>query len=102
MKKIYDPVTGKELKIYTFEQTFSKLLKNRKFKKAYEEEVARRRLSLAIRTSREAKKMTQAAVAHKANMPQSVIARLESGTHSVSVDTLNKVAHALGKQIELV
>ena len=32
----------------------------------------------------------------------SVIARLESGTHSVSVDTLSKVAHALGKQVELV
>ena len=102
MKKIYDPVTGKELRVYTFEQTFSKVLKNKAYKKAYEEEVARLRLSFAIRTSREAKKMTQAAVAHKANMPQSVIARLESGTHSVSVDTLNKVAHALGKQIELV
>ena len=70
--------------------------------KAYAEEKARLDLAYAIRTSREAKKMTQKAVAHKANMPQSVIARLESGTHSVSVDTLNKVAHALGKQIELV
>lgn len=46
--------------------------------------------------------MTQAAVARKVDMPQSVIARLESGTHSVSVDTLSKVALALGKKVELV
>ena len=46
--------------------------------------------------------MTQAAVAREADMPQSVIARLESGTHSVSVATLSKVANALGKQVELV
>ena len=102
MKKIIDPITKKELKWYTFEQTFSRVLKNKAYKKTYEEEVARLRLSSAIRTSREAKKMTQKAVAKKANMPQSVIARLESGTHSVSVDTLNKVAHALGKQVELI
>ena len=77
-------------------------MKSKAFRKAYAEEKARLDLAYAIRTSREAKKMTQAAVAHKANMPQSVIARLESGTHSVSVDTLNKVAHALGKQVELI
>ena len=102
MKKIYDPITGKELKVYTFEQVLKKAMKSKDFRKAYAEERARLQLAFNIRTSREAKKMTQAAVAHKANMPQSVIARLESGTHSVSVDTLNKVAHALGKQIELV
>ena len=51
--------------------------------------------------ARKAKKMTQAAVAKKAAMPQSVIARLESGDHSVSVETLRRVAHALGKRVEI-
>lgn len=102
MRKIIDPITKKELKWYTFEETFSKVLKSKKHKKAYEEELARRRLAFSVRKTREAKRLTQAAVAQKINMPQSVIARLESGTHSVSVDTLSKVAHALGKQVDLV
>jgi transcriptional regulator with XRE-family HTH domain len=46
--------------------------------------------------------MTQALVAQKAGMPQSVIARIESGNHSMSFDTLVKVAHALGKKVKIV
>ena len=102
MKKILDPVTKKELRWYTAEYVFRKARKSKEFQRAYAEEKARLALAFNIKQSRMMKKMTQAAVAHKAKMPQSVIARLESGTHSVSVDTLNKVAHALGKQIELV
>ena len=102
MKKIIDPITKKELKWHTFEETFSKVLKNKKSRRAYEEEVARRRLAQKVRDTRKARRLTQAAVARKADMPQSVIARLESGTHGVSFDTLSKVAHALGKQVELV
>lgn len=102
MKKIVDPITGKKLKWYTVDQVFKKARKSKDFQKAYKEEMARLKLAHAIRLSRESKKLTQAAVARKIAMPQSVIARLESGTHSVSVDTLSKVAHALGKQIELV
>ena len=100
MKKIQE--AKKELKWFTFEQTFRGVLKNKTSRKAYEEGLARRRLAQSIKDTREARKLTQAAVAEKINMPQSVIARLESGTHSVSVDTLSKVAHALGKRIELV
>ncbi|OGG72785.1 hypothetical protein A3A38_03560 [Candidatus Kaiserbacteria bacterium RIFCSPLOWO2_01_FULL_53_17] len=90
------------MKWYTPEQVFGTARKTKTFKKAYAEEMARLKLAQAIRRTRESKRMTQAAVAQKINMPQSVIARLESGTHSVSVDTLSKVAHALGKQVELV
>ena len=102
MKTIRDPVTGKKLKWYTLDQVFKKARKSKAFQKAYKEEVARLTLAHKILEVRRAKKMSQAAIARKANMPQSVIARLESGTHSISVDTLSKVAHALGKQIELV
>src|SRR3989344_7438113 len=102
MKKVIDPKSGKELKWYTFDQTFSKVLKNKRSRKAYEEEVARRRLAQRVKESREAKKLTQAAVARKVDMPQSVIARLESGSHGISLDTLSKVAHALGKKVTIV
>jgi len=102
MKTIVDPVTGKKLKWYTFEQVFKKASRSKIFRQAYQKRLARHKLAYAIRKTRVAKKMTQAAVARKADMPQSVIARLESGTHSVSVDTLSKVALALGKEVVLV
>ena len=102
MKKILDPITGKALKWHTAAQVFGKARKSKVFQKAYQERLARHKIAYSIRKTRLAKKLTQVAVARKADMPQSVVARLESGAHSVSVDTLSKVAHALGKQIELV
>ena len=86
----------------SFETVLKKELKNKTFRKTYNEELARLRLAETVRESRLSRNMTQAAVAQKIDMPQSVIARLESGTHSVSVDTLSKIAVALGKQVELV
>jgi predicted transcriptional regulator len=45
--------------------------------------------------------MSQVDLATKAVMPQSVIARIESGKHSFTFGTLDKIAHVLGKKIEL-
>lgn len=102
MAKLKLPRSKKDLKWYTSEQVFGKSRKSKTYQKAYNEELARLKLAATIRKTRESKKMTQAAVARKVDMPKSVIARLESGTHSVSVDTLSKVALALGKKVELV
>ena len=106
MKKInkqLNKVQNKEeLKWYSLDQVLEKASQSEKFKRAYNEELTRIRLAKKVRDSRLAKKMTQGDVAAKAEMPQSVVARLESGQHSVSLDTLNKVAYALGKKIELV
>ena len=99
MKKI--KITKRDLKFYTFEQVF-KDRNTKEFREGYERESARLALVKKIRQTREAKKMTQAAVAQKASMPQSVIAWLESGDHGVSLDTLSRVAHALGKRVEIV
>ena len=81
------------------EEVFSKASRNAEFKRGYAQEHARIELARKIRETRIGKKMTQRAVAQKAAMPQSVIARLESGEHGVSVDTLNRVALALGKKV---
>lgn len=88
--------------MYTYKQVFGKYAKNKEFQRGYREESMRIKLAVKIRKMRVARKMTQEEVAEKASMPQSVIARLESGEHSVSLDTLNRVAHALGKEVELV
>lgn len=86
---------------YTLNQVFKKASKKDEFHRAYQEETARIKLAQQIRNTRISKKLTQKTVAERADMPQSVIARLESGSHGVSLDTLNKVAHALGKRVQL-
>lgn len=86
----------------TFNDVFSKVSKDERFKQAYNEEIIRLRLAMEVRTLRTKKHLTQEDVAQKAGMPQSVVARIESGRHSISLGTLNRVAHALGKQVQLV
>ena len=88
------------IKMYSFNEVFKK--KTSEFNRGYREESARIVLAHKIKSERESHKLTQKIVAKRASMPQSVIARLESGEHGISVDTLGKVANALGKQIALV
>ena len=76
-------------------------LKNEAFKKSFTEEMGRLKLAHDIRVLREKKKMTQADVAQMTDMPQSVIARIESGTHGFSVATLHKIARVFDRRITL-
>jgi len=92
---------NKEIKLYTIDQVFKKVSGSKKFQEAYNEEMARLGLARQIREMRLKKKLTQKAVALKTNMPQSVIARIESGTHSYSLGTLHRIAHAFNKEIQL-
>ena len=95
-------IDGVVHKLIPFEQMQAKHLRSKKYREAYYKEIARLELAREIRHARIAKKLTQKAVAAKAHMPQSVIARAESGTHSISFDTLSRIAQALGKKIQLV
>ncbi|MDO8590690.1 MAG: helix-turn-helix transcriptional regulator [bacterium] len=92
---------NKKMKFYTIDQVFKKASKSPGFQKTYDEEMARLGLARQIREIRLKKKLTQKAVALKTNMPQSVIARIESGTHSYSLGTLHRIAHAFNKEIQL-
>ncbi len=96
------PFKKEDLKFYTLEKVFKKASKTKEFKRTYTEEGVRLALAKQLRDVRRAKRMTQKNVADKASMPQSVIARLESGEHGASITTLGKVASALGREIALV
>ena len=87
---------------YSAEEVFKKDMRSPAFRKAYNEEMARLKLASQIRELRLAKRLTQKAMAKKADMPQSVLARIESGTHSYSLGTLYRIAHAVNKEIQLV
>lgn len=83
----------------SFDEVFGEASKDKSFKQTYNEEITRLRLAREIRALRTKKHLTQELVAEKAGMPQSVVARIESGTRSVSVDTLGRIAYALGKEV---
>lgn len=95
--------TSKEinLKLSSFDQVFGKVSNGKEFQRAYNEELQRLRLAKQIRNLRIAHHMTQKVVAQKASMPQSVIARIEKGQSGISLDTLGRIAHAFGKDIQL-
>ena len=86
----------------SLDKIIEKKLKNEQFQRSFSEEVGRLQLAHDIKTLRQKRKMTQGQVATQAHMPQSVIARIESGTHSFSITTLHKIARVFDKQIGLV
>lgn len=90
-----------EIILYSSEEVFKKAFKSAAFKKAYKEERARLELVREVREARLAKKLTQKQVAKAAGMPQSVVARLESGSHPFSLSTLCRIANVFGKKIVL-
>ena len=95
-------ISKKQLKGYSFHDVFGKDLKSTAFKRAYLHEIVRLRFARQTREMRIAKKLTQKDVAQKAKMPQSVIARIESGKHSPSLYTLERIAHVFDKELQLV
>lgn len=103
LKKHLKELRKKGLIFHTHEEVFGKLKdQSKEYQRLYKEEIARLNLVRQIREIRIAKKLTQKAVAKRANMPQSVVARLESGEHSFSLDTLQRIAYAYGKEVQLV
>ena len=86
----------------TWKQHKKELLKNPKFKAAYDELEPEYRLANELIRARLGKKMTQAELAERAGVSRVVVARLESGTTNPTVETVNRVAGALGKELRLV
>ena len=89
------------LKFYTTDEVFAKSMKSKEFQTGYKQEVARLHLVGQIRKARIAKRYTQKMLAQKTKMPQSVIARIESGRQGMSFATISRIATVLGKEIQL-
>ena len=62
----------------------------------------RKRIGACIAEIRAIKRMTQQEVADIAELKRSNISRIESGMYNVTLDTLAKIASALGKRIDFV
>lgn len=91
-----------QYKTTNFDKLLKQQLKSKTFAQGYHEELLRLELASTIKALRAKQNLTQETFAKKANMPQSVIARAEGGKHTISLNTLNKLAYVLGKKVSLI
>jgi len=96
MKKIY-----KKIVYISFERYLAHQMKNRAFKKAYEEEGQRLEIAYQILQLRNKQKLSQKTLAEKLDTTQSVVARMEAGQQNFSIDTLGKIASIFKRELKI-
>lgn len=84
-----------------FREGLHKRLKDPEFRKAYAEADSEVRLSVALADAREKAGLTQAQLAHILGTRQSNISRIEKGAQNVTLRTLERMAEALHRRIEI-
>lgn len=83
-------------------QNFKKeILKDKKIKKEYDDLSPRYQLISDLIRIRLKKGMSQKELAEKIGTKQSAIARLEAGRENISMDSLEKVCHALDAKLKI-
>ncbi len=92
----------KRVRAIAHREILKPLLRDRRFRKGYEEELEKLRIMEALVHLRERRGLTQAALAHRIGVSQPFIAKLESGeTHNFNLGTLVKLAVALDSNLEV-
>ena len=75
-------------------------MKDPEFRRLYQEADIELRVALEITRAREAKKMSQRELAEALKTKQQTVSRIERGAQNVTIETLDKIARALGVSIE--
>jgi len=88
-------------KLTNYEKHFRAKMKDKKFKKAFEEERHRLEVAYKISQLRKGKHFSQKQLAKKLDTTQSVIARIESGQQNFTTDTLQKIASVFNKTLKI-
>jgi len=89
-------------KLPTFKEYISEELKDKEFKKFYEEEGRKLEIGLKIAKLREKLGITQKQLAGKIKTSQTVVSRLESDEYwQCSLRTLEKIALATGTRLDI-
>ena len=84
----------------TFDNYLAEKLKDDDFKQGFLKEKRKLDSAVALMLAREEAGYSQRELAELAHVPQSTIARIEKGENT-SVDTLGKIAFALGKELKI-
>ena len=84
-----------------FDEVKAMLMKDEEFKDEYERLKPRYDIISQIIDERSKQDITQEELALRVGTQKSNISRLESGTYNPSLDFLIKVAHSLGKEMQI-
>ena len=101
--KISNGVKKKHKKVVylSFERYLAQQMKNKVFRKAYEEESQRLRIAYQILQLRKKQRLSQKELARKLDTTQSTVARMEAGQQNFTTDTLQKIASALDRDLKI-
>lgn len=84
-----------------FSEVKAQIMKDKEFKAEYEKLKPRYEIISQIIEERARQHVTQEELALRVGTQKSNISRLESGTYNPSLDFLVKVAHSLGKEMQI-
>jgi len=85
----------KRTDLRTQDNVLARQLKDPAFRAEWERTAVARAVATRIVEYRVEHELTQTALAHKLEMKQPAVARLEAGEHNPSFDTLARISHAL-------
>lgn len=88
-------------KLTNYEKHFRVKMKDKKFKKAHEEERHRLEIAYKIAQLRKKRHFSQSELAKRLDTTQSVIARMEAGQQNFTTDTLQKIASAFDRNLKI-
>jgi HTH-type transcriptional regulator/antitoxin HipB len=75
--------------------------KDKKFAEGYDEGYEQFKVGVMLRQAREAAGLTQEELARRINTKKTAISRIENHAEDIKLSTLEKVAEALGKRLEV-
>ena len=84
-----------------FELDLKKKLKNKQFKKYFDEYGKQLEIACLIAQKRKQAKISQKELAQKIGTTQSNVARMEAGNQNFSMITLEKIADALNSELKV-
>jgi DNA-binding XRE family transcriptional regulator len=96
-RKYLEKVHG--VTLINFSRIIEDKMKNPKFARMVELEKKKLEVSLAISDLRRKKKISQAELAKRIGVKQSAVGRIEAGEQNLTIDTLQKIASALNKEL---
>lgn len=91
----------KRFKLFDAQEFLAEKLKDPEFKTEWEKMEPQYQLEREMIKARIEKHLTQSELAKKADTTQAVISRIESMTVSPSLNTVNKIAMAFGKKLQI-
>ena len=91
----------KTAKDVSFEEALQEDLKDNEFKAEFDAVDLEARVAIQLAKAREAASMTQGQLAERAHMKRQAINRIETKGQNLTLQTLGKISHALGFDVEV-